>query len=180
MANSVFNISDIFRQTFGYEAPPAFTIENAVPRRERGDFGAKFYGNDLLGREHFMPVILNGYLIPFAVMGITCRKNIVSTQMAERKGSVHEIINIDDYMINIKGILVSDDQEFPEGEMKMLLDMFEINRSLVIKSVKTDLFLKGDDKVLIKDMPMPPSPGSHNVQTFEINLVSDLVYTLTL
>jgi Domain of unknown function (DUF6046) len=175
---SDFIIKELFRKSFGYEPPGEFKLEQAVARKESSDLGQPFYDVDDMGREHFMPVRIEGWLIPFAVVSITPKKIIVSTPMVERKGSVHEIISIDDYSINIKGILLSKTNDYPEADVTKLHEIFLLNRSVELRSAKTDIFLKGDDKVVIREMPMPPVAGVQHAQAFEINCTSDTIFTL--
>lgn len=185
-----FEIKDIFKKAFGYEAPPNFSIQPATDRKETSDLGQPFYGVDELGREHFLPVNINGYLIPFAVISITAKKTIVSTAMPERGGSVHEIISVDDYAINIKGILINDDNNFPEKEIAAILQLFEINNSVELRSALTDIFLKGGNKaedntlqdqlhhVVIKEVKFPAVSGVEHSKPFEIDCASDMIFTL--
>lgn len=175
---SEFIIKELFRKQFGYEPPGEFKIEQATARKESSDLGQPYYDVDDAGREHFMPVRLNGWLIPFAVVSVTPKKIIVSTPMVERKGSVHEIISIDDYSINIKGILLATTNDYPEKEVTQLHEIFLINRSIELRSAKTDIFLKGDDKVVIREIPLPPVAGVQHAQPFEINCMSDTIFTL--
>lgn len=177
---SEFSIKKLFSQAFGTEPPPSFQIEQAVARRESSTLGQPYYDADEMGREHFMPVRINGWLIPFAVVAITPRKTVVSTPMVERQGSVHEIISIDDYSINIKGILIGMTDDYPEEEVIKVHELFLINRSLELRSAKTDIFLKGEDKVVIKEIPLPVVPGVQHAQPFEIVCVSDTIFTLEL
>lgn len=191
---SEFSIKSIFERSFGYEPPADFTIKKAEDRIERSELGTAYYQADDMQREHFMPVTLGdvltagsgflgltagtGLLLPFAVVSITPRKIIVSTPMVERKGSVHEIISIDDYSINIKGLFIGKDNNYPEKYVTMLERLFQENKSIPIKCAKTDIFLKGEDKVVIKDISLPATPGVQHVQPFEINCVSDTIFTL--
>lgn len=173
-----FALADIFERTFGYQPPQPFRIEQATPRRETSSLGQPYYDVDDAGREHFMPVRLNGWLIPFAVVSITPRKLIVSTPLAERNGSVHEIISVDDYSINIKGLLADPGNDYPEDQVRQLYNIFMLNRSIELRSAKTDIFLRGEDKVIVKEIPLPALPGVQHIQPFEINCVSDTIFTL--
>lgn len=175
---SEFLIREIFQRSFGYQPEPEFNIEQAVARRESSDLGQPYYDVDDSGREHFMPIRLNGWLIPFGVVSIVPRKSIVSTGMVERNGSVHEIISISDYSINIKGILLINENDYPEDEVRKLHEIFLINAAVELRSAKTDIFLKGEDKVVITEVPLPATPGIQQAQPFEINCLSDTIFTL--
>lgn len=199
MANE-FYLQDLFEKTFGYlpadkfvvdknaastqESNP-FAIPPAPPKKQFGDnsyssLGQPYYKQDYLGREMFMPVMLDGYLVPFAVVSVTEKKTLIETPMPERGGSVTELISIDDYLINIKGIIVEDDDIFPETQIKNIHELFLQNNSVELRSVITDIFLSGvfEHRVIIKEVKWPASPGIENAKPFEIDCKSDMIYEL--
>ncbi len=194
MANE-FYLQDLFEKTFGYlpadkfvvnksegasaESNP-FTIPTAANRTEYSSLGQPYYKQDYLGREMFMPVMLGGYLVPFAVVSVTEKKTLIETPMPERGGSVTELISIDDYLINIKGIIVEDEDIFPETQIKNIHELFLQNNSIELRSVLTDIFLSGvfEHRVIIKEVKWPASPGIENAKPFEIDCKSDMIYEL--
>lgn len=173
-----FDIKNIFRDAFGYEPPAHFNIPTAESRKENSDLGSAFYKTDALGREFFLPVELDGLLVPFAVISVTSKKTIVSTPMPERGGTVKELISIDDYAINIKGILLND--SFPEKEMRDVQEIFLKNKSISLRSVITDIFLKGEfeHKVAVKSINWPATAGVEHAKPFEIECESDMIFIL--
>jgi len=180
---STFNLSAIFKQSFGYEMPEEqFKIEQATNRLEQASLGGRYYGSDVFGREFFLPVQLDGYVLPFAVVSVNCKKIIVSTPLPERGGSVKELISIDDYMINLKGIVINDTNVFPESQIIDLHELFLKNRSINMQCVLTDIFLNGafDQRVVIKDLKFPPISGVEHARPFEMELESDMNFELLL
>lgn len=184
-----FSISKAFKEAFGYDAPKEFKIPAAEERKESAELGSPFYHDDDFGREHFLPVKINGIWLPFAVISISTKKTIVSTAMPERGGSVHEIISVDDYVINIKGILINDDNVFPEKDITELQKLFEVNNSVELRNALTDIFLKGGTRdgdklydhfhqVVIKSINYPAVSGVEHAKPFEINCESDMIFTL--
>lgn len=194
MANE-FYLEDLFEKTFGFtpadkfvvdknvqsaqESNP-FKIDTAANRTEFSSLGQPYYKQDYLGREMFMPVMLDGYLVPFAVVSVTEKKTLIETPMPERGGSVTELISIDDYLINIKGIIVEDEDKFPETQIKNIHELFLQNNSIELRSVITDIFLSGvfEHRVIIKEVKWPASPGVENAKPFEIDCKSDMIYEL--
>lgn len=176
---STFNITKLYERAFGntpiVQEPYKISNKPIVP--QQGIRGAAFFADDITGTEHFMPVILDDLVIPYAIIEISAKKIIQSTPLAERKGAVYEIVSTEDYAINIKGILIEPDR-FPEQQMIMWHSVFEKDQSVSLRCAKTDIFLKGDDKVIIKDMRWPPLPGVEHVQPVEFQLITDFVYTL--
>lgn len=174
-----FNLKDIFKKSFGYDAPPGFSIAQAPAKKLSSNLGQPYYETDLSGREFFLPVKINNLLIPFAVMSMAWKKTIVSTAMPERGGSVHEQISIDDCVFNIKGLLVNEDGEFPEQGIIDLHKLFKINASVRLQSALSAIVLQdGEEKVIIKEVKWPASAGVEHVRAFEIDCESDQIFEL--
>ena len=194
MAINSFDIGSLFAKAFGYQPPDKFDIgkqsldisisnfeiPKAGDRVETSKKGMRYYAEDSLGREFFLPVWIDGLLIPFAVIAVTCRKTIVSTPLPERGGSVKELISIDDYMINIKGMCVSEGNEYPEGDIQKLFTLFTKGESLKVRSVLTDIILEGvyDHHCVIREVKFPALAGVEHVKPFEIDLESDMIFDL--
>lgn len=178
-----FNLNDLFSKAFGYEAPRAFAIDQNNPRRRLSNLGQQYYNateDDFYGREFFLPIWIDDYLLPFAVMSMTWKKTFVTTPMPERGGSVHELISIDDYVFNIKGLLINEADEFPEQQIIQLHDIFKINASVRLRSALSAIVLKGgaDERVIIKEVKWPATAGVENVKAFEIDCESDQIFDL--
>jgi hypothetical protein len=186
-----FDINNLFSKAFGYQPPENFHIDDtAAEKAISGSLGSPYYANDLLGREMFLPVVftlgIKEYLIPFAVISINAKKIIVSTPMPERGGEVIELISISSYGINIKGIVITDDNSFPEDDIKDLQQLFLANESILLRSVLTDIFLspppgqKGSDqRVVITEMKWPAVAGTENARPFEMDCMADTIFELT-
>ena len=172
-----FDLGDIFRDVFGYDPP---TAQPVIQRKTASNLGQPYYATDLFGREFFLPVTLDGILIPFAVLGMTWKKIIVNTPMPERGGSVKEIVSIDDYKFNLKGILIIDEFAFPESEIIKIHDLFTVNKSVPMRSVISDIVLNGtfNHAVVIKEIKWPPVTGIEHVKPFEMDLESDSILDL--
>lgn len=188
------DLTRIFTEAFGYDPPEKQSskvqLKQAQSRITHSQLGQPYYAEDLFGREFFLPVYIEGILIPFAVIGMTWKKTIQSTAMPERGGSVNELISVDDYSFNIKGILLDDEMTFPETGVQFMHDLFKINQSVTLRSVLTDIVLsgqsnlKGDDpyghRVVIKEVKWPAVSGIEHAKPFELELMSDLIFDLEL
>ncbi len=183
------NFKEVFNNAFGYNPPAKVaSIEQAPERVANSNLGQPYYDTDLFGREFFLPVKLNGVLLPFAVIGCTWKKTFVNTAMPERGGSVHELISIDDFSINIKGILVNPDNVWVEDGVTDMFAIFKKNQSVTLRSALTDIFLSGksDDKgkdeighrVIIKEIKWPAVAGVEHAKPFEIECESDMIFDL--
>lgn len=192
-----FSLPQLFEAAFGYKTN-AFEfpqIEGTEGQLKDGDGvyanrlpkytsqGAAYYSTDDQGRDYYMPVLLGGYELSHPVVSVIGRKNIVETPLVGRRGTVKELINTDDYVISIKGLIISEGDYYPEAKVKEMRQLFEQSTALEIVSPITDIFLltpdrKGYDKVVIKSMSFPPIVGVMNVRSYEIELVSDESFTL--
>ena len=159
--------------------------ETDTPALEFQEFtnkGTRLYKKDHLGRWYFMPVtfISNGkeYEIPEAVLNITGKKTIIETPMVGRKGSVKELINIDDYKVSIAGYIQSTDGTYPEDAITEIRELFNINQSVELISALTDLIFDDGDKVVIKDIAFPSTPGVEDGQIIKIECVTDKPFEL--
>ena len=191
--NTTFDIKKLFKNAFGFDVQEtgAFEIPTAATPPFTSSLGARYQQEDLLKRTGtFMPVIFNvaigyarrtlEYVVPFAVVGVTCKKTIISTAMPERGGSVKELISLDDYAINIKGIAINDENTFPEEQIIDLHEIFKIGQSISLRNVMTEIFLKGGHyhRVVIKDLKFPQVAAIENARPFEMDCESDMIFTL--
>lgn len=203
---TAFDIKELFNTQFGFRPPANYTIEqqgsftqtatpggfiiNAAPSEQiTGKLGGNFWEKDIYGREYFMPVYLNGVALWFPVISVLeLNRQVVETDMVERSGSVKEIISTDDIIINIKGLIVGVNNQWPEDEFTQLCELFSLNKSVSIKSVITDIAfnkafgqsVQDTHMVVIKRVPITPKIGVKHVIPYEMNLVSDTIFELEL
>lgn len=195
MAGLVFDLADLYKQTFGTNAKILFkdnTTQSGSDNKlkfeskpaesnQYSKLGTPFYEKvegDALGREFFLPVTLGGLKLPYCVVRITCKKTIVETALVNRKGTVKELINTEDYNIKLRGFVIGENNELPDQAITDLKDLFEKDESVVLRNALTDIFLTGDDKVVIKSIDFPEVKGVKNVRPFEMDIVSDSEFTL--
>jgi len=157
-------------------------VTQRKPLQEFTNKGTRLYKKDHLGRWCFMPVtfIVDGkeYEIPTAVLNITGKKTIIETPMVGRKGSVKELINIDDYKVSIAGYIQSTDGSYPEDMITEIKELFNINQSVELVSALTDLIFDDGDKVVITDIAFPSTPGVEDGQIIKIECVTDKPFEL--
>lgn len=156
--------------------------EQAPDLREFTDKGTRLYKKDHLGRWYFMPVIFkteNGEIeFPTAVISVTGKKTIVETHMVGRKGSVKELINVDDYKVSLAGFIQTTDRTYPENEIVEMMELFNINKSVELVSALTDLIFDEGDKVVITDISFPPTAGLEDGQVVKIECITDKPFEL--
>lgn len=144
------------------------------------DKGSLLRRKDLQGRWYFMPVVFShkgkDYEIPNAVVSVTGKKNIVETSMVGRKGTVKELISLDDYEITIAGVVT--DTDFPESGLSTLNELYNINEAVTLKCALTDIFLEEEDNVVIKSVNFSETRGMESAQLFTISLLTDRSFEL--
>ena len=140
--------------------------------------GTPIRKSDANGRVYFMPVWIKSTLgeleIPAAAISITGKKNIVSTPLVGRRGTVKELISVGDYEINIKGVIMGKDQfTYPEEGVQQFRDLFELNQSVELISALSDLTLHPDDRIVIKSISYPEVGAVENAQLITITAETD-------
>lgn len=194
-----FNIKDTLFSIIGYKGlpypgvwfpatkPPSNSDNYEYPgdgphTKQYSDLGSVLRKMDAQGRWYFLPVVLvhkgKEYEIPNAVISFVGKKTIVETAMVGRKGSVKELISIDDYEISIQGQALHSD--FPEAALIELNELYNINEAVTLKCALTDIFLSEDDRVVIKGMELSDMKGTDSCQVVKLNLLTDQSFKLTI
>ena len=122
-------------------------------------------------------------LLPYSVISISGKKTIVKTPLAERKGTVKELYNVDDYDISIKGFLIDEaNRLWPESQIDDLKRIYENQLAVVLDNALTNIFLKDQgQRVVIETLDFPPVEGGRiHIRPFSMKLESDSVFTLEL
>ncbi len=127
-----------------------------------------FKYNDLDGSQIS---ILRGVKIDAVVMTITQSKNIVTTPIQGRNGTVKEYISDNDYQIEIEGVLATRDNSYPIDDVNNLIEI--LKAPVAIKMVSKYLAHFGITDVVVTGYEMPQSTGYENIQQFRISGLSD-------
>lgn len=196
---SQFNLGDMLLNVIGYkglpypggfipDAPGEYKADGyeypgeQASEKTSSDFGSTLRKKDAQGRWYFMPIALEHkgteYEIPNAVISIRGKKSIVETAMVGRKGTVKELISVDDYEIRIAGVCL--DVDFPDQQINALNELYNINESVTLKCALTDIFLDEEDKVVIKSIDFAEMKGCETAQVFTMELVTDRSFELIL
>lgn len=136
-------------------------------------------GFDINGYQ-FMPVKLGGIQLWNPVIRAVGRKTVVETPMVERIGSVKEIISLDDYVINIRGVIKRTDGLWPDDELAELIELWKRNEAIPIQSALTGRLLNGNEYVVLTNLTLPDKPGFVESLEYEIECVSDIPFVLEL
>lgn len=131
-----------------------------------------------MGSLYFMPVMIGDIEMPNAVISITGKKTIIETPMVGRAGSVKELISIDDYEINLTGVLIGKNREYPEDLVASMRDLWKRNQSVKLISALTDLVMENNDKVVIKTIDFPAVGAIEGAQVVKLTATSDIPFEL--
>ncbi|WP_338813657.1 DUF6046 domain-containing protein [Bernardetia sp. Wsw4-3y2] len=107
-----------------------------------------------------------------ALIDISNSKNIVKTEIQGRKGTVKEYVSLGDYIVNISGSIISDNQkEYPEIEVKALEKVLIAPVSLQV--ISEPLNRLGVYEIVIEGYNFPTKQGFIGTQVYSISAVSD-------
>ena len=186
-----FKIEDLFKSYFQYTAMPyplavfnrlyppkqnydagAFEKQMIPAQNEVSKLGVNFWAKNIVGRQFFMPMVIDGYLLQNTIISAQTKKTIVETALVGRKGTVKELISAEDWQFSVKGIIVSPDNNYPEDEVVKLTELYEKNKALKINNALAAILLKNNEKVVITSLNLLDVKHP-NVQAFDMQLISD-------
>ena len=152
----------------------------AANERESSNLGSTLRKRDANGRWYVMPVVLvhkgKEYEMPNSLISIRGKKHIVSTPMVGRKGTVKELISMEDYEIRIQGVALGTD--WPDDQLADIKEIYAVNESVQLKCALTDIFMDEEDMVVIKSIDIPEMRGVEHAQTYSLDLETDRSFEL--
>ncbi len=115
-----------------------------------------------------------------AIVSVSRKKNIVSTQLVGMDGTVKEYINADDYQISITvGVQAVKDgvfvDEYPTEGIKQLRAFFDLNEPIMVNSAFLEIF--DIDRIVINDFSVLQATES-NYQPITLSALSDTEYNV--
>ncbi len=189
---NVFNLLTLYKEYFGREPfkveknndSPRGTIHYSNKNISFNKIGA--YGQDIWfpcelrggklnnGNWEAISVVLNACTI--AVNMVT---NVVSTPVVGRKGTVNEIVNIEDYKFTIRGFLIGQNRKVPEDKIKALVDLKESWMEKTLHGGYPEIFLDESCRIIITELEFPEVQGqSHWIRPFVLTCKSDFITDL--
>lgn len=113
-----------------------------------------------------------GLRIDTVLMDISQQRNIVTTAVQGRNGTVKEYISDGDYQVTIRGILVEPEPyDYPAEQVRELLRLCRIQAAVQAVSPFLQLFQIYD--LVVTDYRLPQIEGYQNMQPFEMTCISD-------
>lgn len=189
------DIAATFQALYGYlpaqvpSFPPQpndvnpYAVQSAAAKKTTTATGSPLYGlSDMIGREVFMPVTLtaNGidYDFPFCIVGLKTRKDMKITGMVERGGVVIEEISQGAWDIDLKGFLIDANGQFPDEQLAALNELYTNDRPVYLKCALTDIFMQGNDQVVIANLDIPAKAKVIGVRDFSFTMIQDSILDL--
>ncbi len=177
------NIYDIYKTYF---QPPYKVEGNVVAQQEQTtERGLRISSKEnALGREVFLPVTFwvseaLQLTILCCTVRVTAKKTIIRTPVAERKGTVKEQFNIDDYQFTVKGVLIGKDRKFPDDQMTVLKRIFESSKPVEMRNALAELFMDTKPIVAIESIEFPEQEGkAMHHRPFTLTCESNFIDTL--
>lgn len=129
----------------------------------------------------------NRLKLHYATIKITGSATIIRTPLVERKGTVKELYNIEDYKISIRGFFIDKQyRSLPFEDLMSLKMLHETGQSFSIWNALTDIYLRDSSnpafeqqQVIITSFELPESVGGKkSMYPFSMELESDNVFTL--
>lgn len=179
----------------GNYAVDGFEVSGEAPAAEELIKGTRLRRQGANGVWYFMPVYFrhpsiggranarnnqvtdNTLELSSAIISVTGQKTIVETPMVGRKGSIKELISLDDYEISIAAFLHTPGR-YPEPEITQIRNLYNINESVELISVLTDLVIDEGDRVVITDIEYPSTPGIEDGQAVRLKCRTDKEFEL--
>lgn len=128
---------------------------------------------DFKGNTQTIPALT----LDIALLEVTNTRNIVTTAVSGRNGTVKEYMSDGDYEINIKGNLINPLANLPPDELVRALHAF--CKSQVSIAVTSSLLYYLDiDSIVITKFNFKMVQGSRNVIDYELQCLSDLDPTI--
>lgn len=178
MADFNLNIAkQVYENTFGYFQIPKFLAWEPRTEATANRYGTDLEKNDEYGNSMFSPVTLKfgerEITLPYSTVSISASKKIVNTELVNRKGSVNEQVNINDYELRINGVVVSRRQRLPEDWLKDLNEIFETKEPVEIINPVTDFYVGEDQNIIIISHNLPDMRGIEYAQSYSFKAKTD-------
>ncbi|RQO37950.1 hypothetical protein DBR39_13770 [Chryseobacterium sp. KBW03] len=203
---NVINLGKLYGEVFGrgsYYVPEANPLsenivfsgipENEHPKgsihiSQKSTKGQSFNKIGVYGQDIWFPIELKGskleagtvvpinLSIDICTVSVNLVSTIVNTPVVERKGTVNEIVNIDDYKFTIRGFLIGKNRNVPEQEILDLISLKESTQEKTLHGGYPELFLDESCRIVISDLEFPEVQGqNHWIKPFSMTCKSDFI-----
>ena len=142
--------------------------------------GGQYFEIDDINKEN--PIPYDELVLQTVLLEVTQTKNIVTTALQGRNGTVKEFVSDGDFVINMIGGIIGETDEngsiqnignfYPEVDVKKLIEITKVPSALTITSAFLQSF--GINEAVITNYTINQPEGQRNVQPFTMALLSDV------
>lgn len=179
----------LFRKDEFLEEQPESTSYLGTPIFDAFAFrGGSFFALDDIKKENAIPYPdedgANGFglTIPAAILEVSQSKNIITTSMQGRNGTVKEFVSDGDFAITLTGVIIGRNEDgevkdignvYPFDDVQKLVTICKVPDTIrIFSSFLTGVF--GIVDVVITDYNIPQREASRDMQPFQISMLSDV------
>lgn len=130
-------------------------------------FASVEYTDLLTGRQKFTSELT----FDTVLCTVSQAKRIVRTEIQGADGTVKEYIGLDDYSVQINGIICGDNGRYPATEVNALKQM--LDAPVAVPVISSFLNRLGIYNVVVMDYAIPQEAGGYSKQDFSITALSD-------
>lgn len=130
-----------------------------------------FQGGTYTDNESGRQITFRDVTLATVIVSMTQPKRIIRTEIQGRDNSVKEYIGMDDYQINIQGMITGTNGTFPFQEVAELHAICKAPITIPVISAYFQLF--DIFSLVITDFTFDQEAGGYSKQTFTINAISD-------
>lgn len=112
------------------------------------------------------------------LLTVTQAKNIVKTKIQGRDGTTKEYIGMDDYQIQINGIITGPNGRFPSDDVSNLKQI--LDAPIPIPVASSYLNSLGINSIVVEQYELGQEAGGYSYQTFSVTCSSDVPQELRL
>lgn len=117
-------------------------------------------------------IFYQGLRIDTVLFTVSQQKNIITTAIQGRNGTVKEYISDGDFIITATGVIVNADANaYPEFDVAALVEVLRVPDAVKVTSEFLDHFDITD--VVVESYDLPQERGTRNSQLFTIAMLSD-------
>lgn len=207
--NTIFDLHALYKVQFGnapyfiankdsngpLTQEPGYSIQTENPRPKGSiDYSSNniaFNKIGAYGQDIWFPVTLKTTVkkgnqkeiitieIEACTVGVNLGKEIIRTQVSERKGRVKECFSIDDYRFAIKGFLIGKNRFVPEDQIQQLKKIFESTEDVYLLGGYPEIFLDDSCRVAMCNLDFPEVQGKAPwIRPFTMILETDYIKDL--
>lgn len=203
---NIINLVDLYKEYFGRgsyvvtdngQTSPAEEILYSGLRRNDKPRGTIHYSSKNIsfnkqgayGQDIWFPITLRGtnvqdlepieMEVEACTVSVNMVNNIVSTPVVERKGTVNEIVSLDDYKFTIRGFLIDKNRNVPEDQIQKLIALRESTQPVTLHGGYPEMFLEESCRIVINEIEFPEVQGrTHWIRPFTLTCKSDFITDL--